>query len=344
MAAIKLFFAKLISNRMPKARILLVEDEFIVAANIKLCLEQHGYPVMAIVASGEEAISRALELEPDLILMDIKLQGSLDGIEAAQEIRQRQVTPIVFMTAYTDAETFERAKQTEPAGYMLKPFENRDLPSTIEMALYKHNMAQKLKHSEARYRRLFEQSAAMLADTEALYRFSLSLTTITSLADLLQDAVNSISHTLPAHRAALILVDLARQNITNIVTNVESTQYKPVTSFAQMMAGLSGWVIREKIPALSPKEQPDPRESQQVQQYRQYNQAGAVLVVPIIFRGTILGTLTAANNLDGPDFTQRDIKIMTAMANQTAVAIENARLVEQLKAGQIIQPNQEKQQ
>jgi CheY-like chemotaxis protein len=136
---------------------MLVEDEIIVAADVKYRLENMGYDVLDIVDTGEEAISKAGEMRPDLILMDIVLKGDMDGIEAAQQIRELFDIPIIYLTAYSDKKTLERAKITEPFGYVLKPFEDREVQSAIEMALYKHETERKLKESEEKYRRLVEK-------------------------------------------------------------------------------------------------------------------------------------------------------------------------------------------
>jgi PAS domain S-box-containing protein len=133
---------------MVRARLLVVEDEGIVALNIQRRLEGLGYDVVANVASGEEAIIAAEETHPDLVLMDIKLEGNVDGIEAAAQIRHRFQIPIVYLTAYTNEETLNRAKLTEPYGYILKPFEARDLATSIEVALYKYQMEQQLRERE----------------------------------------------------------------------------------------------------------------------------------------------------------------------------------------------------
>jgi PAS domain S-box-containing protein len=131
-----------------KARLLIVENEGIVAFNVQRRLEGLGYNIVANVSSGEEAIDAAVETKPDLVLMDIKLEGNVDGIEAATQIRDRFQIPVVYLTAYTDEETLNRAKLTEPHGYILKPFEARDLGTTIELALYKHQMEQQLRERE----------------------------------------------------------------------------------------------------------------------------------------------------------------------------------------------------
>ncbi len=313
---------------MGKPRILIVEDEVIIANNIKISLEQMQYDVSAIVSSGEKAIEQTAKIHPDLVLMDIKLRGKMDGVETAQVLKQKFDIPVVYMTAYIDNDTFQRAKLTEPFGYILKPFEVRDLRSTIEMALYKYEMEQKLKHSEARYRRLFEQSAAILADTEALYHFSLTLITASNLSNLLQDVVQKLVDILPARWVSVITVDTELQQIKQIIKSERDKSYSLLDSFDELNEGLSGWVIRHQKPALSSKGKADPRESTRVQQRRIKNKAGAILVVPLYYRGKVLGTITASNRLDDPDFTQRDVKLMTAMANQTAIAIENARLFE----------------
>src|SRR6185436_1165545 len=143
---------------MKQARILVVEDEFIVAADIQTRLESLGYDVPTTVASGEKAVEQAGALRPDLVLMDIQLKGRMDGVEAADQIRQRFGIPVIYLTANADHPTVARAKVTEPFGYVIKPFEERDLHTSIEVALYKHQAEQRLKESEERYRLLAELS------------------------------------------------------------------------------------------------------------------------------------------------------------------------------------------
>lgn len=133
---------------MPSSRILLVEDEAIVAMDIENSLKSLGYTVPAMASSGEEAIEQVSRTLPDLVLMDIMLQGDMDGVEAARAIRDRFDIPVVYLTAYADDTTLGRAKVTEPFGYILKPFEQRMLHITIEVALYKHKMERKLRESE----------------------------------------------------------------------------------------------------------------------------------------------------------------------------------------------------
>ena len=141
-----------------KMNILVVEDERIVAEDIKMRLQNLGYTVPGIAFSGEEALKKAENIQPDLVLMDIVLEKKMSGIEAASIISSCFNIPIVYLTAYADDKTLERAKITEPFGYILKPFEDRDLYTTIEMAFYKYKMGNMLKESEERYRGVVENA------------------------------------------------------------------------------------------------------------------------------------------------------------------------------------------
>ena len=129
-------------------QILVVEDERIVAEHIRRSLKNMGYSVLDFVSSGEKAIKEVEDKRPDLVLMDIVLEGEMSGIETAQQIRSRFNIPVVYLTAYSDEKILERAKITEPFGYVIKPFNERELRINIEMALYKHKMEKELKESE----------------------------------------------------------------------------------------------------------------------------------------------------------------------------------------------------
>ncbi len=124
---------------------MIVEDEWTVAEEIKMVLESFEYTVTSMSSSGEEAIQYAEKDKPDLVLMDIVLEGEMDGIEAANEIRSRFNTPIIFLTAYTDEKILERASITGPFGYIVKPFVNEDLKISIEIALYKYRIEKERK-------------------------------------------------------------------------------------------------------------------------------------------------------------------------------------------------------
>lgn len=129
------------------ARILIVEDEGIIAQDIQRTLKGQGYTVVGVEDTGEGAVALAAELHPDLVLMDIRLSGPMDGIEAARLIRLGQKIPVVYMTAFADEVTLQRAKLTGPFGYVLKPFQSRDIQVAIEIALYRHKMESELRES-----------------------------------------------------------------------------------------------------------------------------------------------------------------------------------------------------
>jgi CheY-like chemotaxis protein len=131
---------------MSRTKILIVEDEWLVAQGIKESLIDLGYEVVGIAVSGRETLQLVAEQRPDLVLMDILLQGDMDGIEAAERLRRQSEIPVVFLTAYADSTTLARAKVVEPYGYILKPFEVREIHSAIEIALYKTKAEKRLQH------------------------------------------------------------------------------------------------------------------------------------------------------------------------------------------------------
>ncbi|NYB52312.1 MAG: PAS domain S-box protein [Methanobacteriaceae archaeon] len=141
---------------MGEIRILLVEDDSIEALDIKRTLESHGFTVPYVASSGEDAVSKAHELLPDLILMDILLKGEINGIEAAKEIKELNI-PIIYLTAHSEESTVEKAMLTEPYGYLIKPYVATELKYAIELAVYKNKMEKELKASESRYNSLFEK-------------------------------------------------------------------------------------------------------------------------------------------------------------------------------------------
>nr|WP_319372872.1 PAS domain S-box protein [uncultured Methanobacterium sp.] len=142
---------------MVDKKILLVEDESIEAMDIRRTLESFGYEVPYIATSGEEAVEKALEIMPDLILMDIILKGDIDGVEAASLIKDLNI-PLIYLTAHSEENTIEKAKLTEPYGYIIKPYDVNGLKYAIELAIYKNQMENEFKESEAYYRTIFEHT------------------------------------------------------------------------------------------------------------------------------------------------------------------------------------------
>ena len=136
---------------MAKTSVLVVEDESIVAKDIQNSLKKLGYTVPSVENTGEDSIDAAGLHRPDLILMDIMLKGDISGIDAAEQIKNRYQIPVIFLTAYADESTLSKAKVTEPYGYIIKPFKEIDLHTSIEMALYKHGKEQEVKKERDLY-------------------------------------------------------------------------------------------------------------------------------------------------------------------------------------------------
>ena len=128
-------------------RILIVEDEGVTAMDLERTVVRLGYQVAETCATGEEAVRLAAELSPDLVLMDIRLAGALDGIEAAARLREQADIPVVFLTAQGDQQTLARARAAAPYAYVLKPFDERELQISIDMSLYRHDAESRLKRS-----------------------------------------------------------------------------------------------------------------------------------------------------------------------------------------------------
>ena len=133
---------------MGTAKIFIVEDEAIVAESLNDQLEALGYIVTGYAPSGEEALRNIKNNLPDLVLMDIMLEGEMDGVETAQQIKELYGIPVIFLSAYSDSETLGRAKLTEPFGYLIKPYKERELHTTLEITLYKHRMEKRVREHE----------------------------------------------------------------------------------------------------------------------------------------------------------------------------------------------------
>jgi PAS domain S-box-containing protein len=158
---------------MTAPRILIVEDEGIIALMLQRLLTKLGYEVTAMVSSGESAIQSAAEQPPDLVLMDIRLAGTLDGIETAARIRARRDVPVIYLSAYAEEIVMAEVQHTQPYGFLSKPIRDQELAFAVEMALYKHQMEMRLRQNETKYRRLVTmlQEGVWVIDSEAQTTF-----------------------------------------------------------------------------------------------------------------------------------------------------------------------------
>jgi len=148
---------------MTEIRIFIVEDEAIVADDLKETLISLGYRVAGTAKTGESAVRTIAETDPDLVLMDIHLAGTMDGVQTAGEIHKTSDIPVIYLTAYADKTLLDRAKLTAPYGYVIKPYDERELRSVIEMAWYKFGLDRKLRDSEERLQKLNDELEARVA-------------------------------------------------------------------------------------------------------------------------------------------------------------------------------------
>lgn len=204
---------------MTKKRILIVEDERIIADDIRASLEALDYEVADIASSGEEAIKKAVDLRPDLVLMDIILKGNIDGIKAAMHIRSNYNIPVVYLTSHSDEATFRRARESGPFGYILKPFEDRDLRTTIEMALYNAQMEKVLKDSQ-KWLSITLRSigdSIVVMDAKGIIEF-INPATETLTGQMLQDAVGR-----PVGEILTLIDEMTNELLPDLVSEVLRT-------------------------------------------------------------------------------------------------------------------------
>lgn len=318
---------------MDKPRILIVEDQGVTAEHLKLCLTGFGYETECIVSTAEEAIERAEQLQPDLILMDIMLHGAMDGIEAAEKIHSLQDTPIVYLTAYSDRQVLERAKLTEPFGYLLKPFKAEELRTTIEMALYKHRVHRKVY--EGLEKTVRERTAELSEANEAL---KVKISELT--------AINWVAREAAASFSSEWVIEAAHEMILSVLDPDLVVFYRRV----------GNRLIHQGIGSTSPELAHDPPTEKEVGEclcglaaesgkpiycldirndarctLSECKEAGitSFAALPLAHEGSIMGVIGVAS-LHERDFSKQ-AGFMETLCNQVAVALENSDLFERIR-------------
>jgi signal transduction histidine kinase/DNA-binding response OmpR family regulator len=297
---------------MGNTPILIVEDDAIIAENIRRKLASAGYIIPDLVMSGEEAIEKVGEMRPGLVLMDIGLSGKIDGVEAARQIRNHFDIPVVYLTAHTDEATLQRAKITEPFGYLLKPFNERELQAIIETALYKHQMEKTLRR---RNRELALLNQAGQAFNSSLDLDQVLVTVLEEMRRLLDVLACSIWLVAPETG------ELVCRHATGPKGNdVCGWRLEPGVGIAQ-------WTVQNGQSVMVPDAWNDERHCLDVEQETGLG-LRSILSVPLQVKEQIIGVLQAADT-EVDRFTADDLALLEPLAAAAAIAIENARLFAQ---------------
>ncbi|MEK6621904.1 MAG: response regulator [Planctomycetota bacterium] len=317
---------------MSKKRIMIVEDEWIIAEDIQKCLNKLGYAVSTIESFGEKAVQKAEEDKPDLILMDIVLKGEMDGIEAARQIYSKFGIPIVFLTSsYTGSKALERAKTSEPFGYLLKPFRESALHSTIEIALYKHSAEQKLKilnetlelRVEERIRELSDRS--LLAELGA--EVGIAVIQKDPIPDTLQKCSEALVRYLNVAFARIWLFNkeknvLELQSSAGIYTHTDGDHESiPMGKYK------IGLIAQERKPYLTNSVIGDPK----IDNQDWANRMGMVSFAgyPIAIGDHLIGVM---GMFAQKPFTDITLKALESIAGTIALGIERKQIEEEVKA------------
>ncbi|MDY6806807.1 MAG: EAL domain-containing protein [Cyanobacteriota bacterium] len=204
---------------MSKAKVMIVEDESIIAEDIADSLESIGYSIVGIVSSGEEAIVLAGKLQPDLVLMDIMLQGEMDGIAAAEQIKSSYQIPAIYLTAYADEKTLERVKDTNPLGYIVKPFEEKNLHLTIQIALqrYQYDSLTNLPNRTSFRGRVNEILAgAREEDRGEIYDGKKGFISLLPICYVSLDRINRVTGILGHNNGEIVICSVAKRLLNSV--------------------------------------------------------------------------------------------------------------------------------
>lgn len=309
--------------------VLIVEDQRIVAADLESTLASLGYAIVGAAASGEEAIAKVGEIHPDLVLMDIRLRGAMDGIEAAQVIAERFDVPVVYLTAYVDEDTIRRAKATGASGYVVKPYNERELRAAIEVALHKHELDKLLSEERARRRtaELEQQRAAMLAQLGPALASSLDSHVILSRVarmplPLLGDACIIMSASSPGEltQVAEAGLPIERASALRLLSGVPPPPEVGAMLREVLASGRAShfedygrWLEHVAAPC------------RYVDVMHELG-ARSVVVAPIVARGEGIGALLLVLTAHSKDHTASDIALAEEIGQLIGLSLENARL------------------
>lgn len=345
-------------NNEDQPNILLVDDTLANLRVLSQILAHAGYHVRQ-AQEGELALISAQAMPPDLILLDIKMP-KMNGFEVCRRLKADIATqhiPVIFISAMDAINDKIEAFAAGGVDYITKPFQIEEVLARVEAQLKLLGLQRQLQQqvterdiliskldatnrhlqqeiterqiAEEKREEAIAQLRESLRRTESLYQIARATIIQENLPTMLQMLTASIADALPADRVTLITVDMESQKVLDFVKGGPGVEYIIQPDFDELMAGLTGWVIQKVQPVLSVKGQSDPRESKSVQERRVNTKSGAIMVVPLYYKSKVLGTLTAINRPEQRDFNQEDISLLSAIASQVAIALENARLAEE---------------
>jgi len=306
---------------MTDSRILVVEDEHVVALDIQSVLLSLGYQVVGLCTTGRDAIRKAEQTQPDLVLMDIQLQGDMDGIEAAKRIRATLDIPVIYLTALSTDEIVARARTTDAFGYLLKPFHARELHTTVEMALYKHQAERKLKTYAAQ----LERTNCELGLINRLMEGSLAGW---DEDELIGQACVGLARALGIPRALAVFLDRASPGQ---LTVAEYDACDGLADFQHRAAVQDTPLVRLLISATTPQAIDDVRRDPRAESIRDglhWRHASSLLLVPIVVEGEAMGGIV----LEAPDvgaFDDGDVQLAGRIAHQIGSMLGQLRLSEE---------------
>ena len=312
---------------MSGAKILVVEDEGIVVMELRERLNRLGYEVVGVASSGEEAILKAQETHPDMVLMDIRLQGRMNGIQAAEAVRTRFDIPVIYLTAFADDDTLQKARMTEPFGYLIKPFEEQQLHSTLEMALQKHKLEAALRESQQRLRVYSNR-------LKTLHEIDLAILEAHSPETIAQAVLGRIRELVPCVQASVVTYDFDAQEAAELAVHVsgelaleQGVRY-PLEEYGDLETLRQGQVqlVEDILAVLQPPRLARRRLAEGMRSY---------VRVPLVVQGEVIGSLDLGSAEVGA-FGQAQVEIVGEVANSLAVAIHQAWLRQQV-AGYVVE-------
>ncbi|MGD2249614.1 MAG: DUF835 domain-containing protein [Candidatus Methanofastidiosia archaeon] len=293
-------------------KILIVEDERIVAEHVRKSLETFGYTVLGIVSTGEQAIKEAKNA--DVVLMDIVLDGETNGIKAAEAIHAQYNVPVVFLTAYASENIITQAKLAEPYGYLVKPFENKELHATIEMALYRHEMEQKLEESKKELEQKIEERSWRV---EVLLNTKQKLQRETNWEKGLKIILECMK-ALKFERCGIFVVNPVKKTLDYRLGVGDTLPEVSVSLSNTHYIGVKCVLEKRTIHITSYT----PRKGTRI-----FSQSDSFVWVPIIFQNDAFAAIVVDNTVNNPPITDQDVKDLEILAGMGGGFIDRTRTI-----------------